>query len=48
MVVSNTLNEKENKRFRYGKDKDNLVIDVVRYLEFFNIWMSNSQQTTLP
>ncbi len=48
MVDPKMLNEKENKRFRYGKDKDNLVIDVVRYFEFFNIWMSNSQQTLLP
>ncbi len=48
MVDPTMLNEKENKSFRYGKDKDNLVIDVVRYIEFFNIWMSSSRKDIAP
>jgi hypothetical protein len=40
--------EKENKCYRYGKDKDNLVVDVVRHFKFFNFWMTAVLRTKLP
>ena len=44
-MVARCRTEKENKVFCYGKNKDNLVVDVVRDLEFFNIWMSIPEDT---
>jgi len=34
---------KEYKIWSYEKDKNNLVFDVVRYFEFFNIWMNSKK-----
>jgi len=37
---------KEYKFWSYEKGKDNLVFIVVRYIEFFNVWM-NSRRTKI-